>query len=73
MITSIPELITKHGSVAATIRETGISEMTVYKYRDDVNCERHVVYNNRLMTHASHSAVLYSRRGKTANDRALGL
>lgn len=34
MITSIPELIAKHGSIANACRETGINELTVGKYRE---------------------------------------
>lgn len=71
-ITSIPELIAKHGSKAAACRETGISEMTIYKYQDDVNCERHVIYNGRLMTYYTKSAPIGTRRGVTATDRANG-
>lgn len=72
MITSIPELIAKHGSIANACRETGINELTVGKYRDDVNCERQVIYNGRLMTHHIKSPVLYTRRGITRTDRANG-
>jgi hypothetical protein len=69
MITSIPELIAKHGSMAQCCRETGLNEMTLYKYRFDTECERHVIYNGRLMTHTKTSPVLYSRRGISRHDR----
>lgn len=68
---SIPELIAKHGNIASACRETGLSELTIAKYRFDVDCERHIIYNGRLMTHKSHSAVIYSKRGKPAMDRNL--
>lgn len=71
-LTSIPMLIAYHGNKAAACRETGISEMTIYKYQDDVNCERHVIYNGRLMTHSVTSAVIYSKKGQPAGDRANG-
>ncbi|EEK8036577.1 hypothetical protein G3156_004398 [Salmonella enterica subsp. enterica serovar Montevideo] len=73
VMTSIPELIKLHGSIAATCRETGLSELTIAKYRFDVNCERHVIYNGRLMTHQKTSPVLHSRQGVTKTERANGL
>lgn len=72
MITSIPELIAKHGSMANCCRETGLSELTIAKYRLDTNCEKHIIYNGRLMTHKRHSAVIYTRRGVTKTERANG-
>lgn len=75
MITSIPELIKRHGSIAATCRETGLSglsELTIAKYRFDTDCEKHVIYNGRLMTHHKTSPVLYTRRGVTKTERANG-
>lgn len=73
MIDTIPELIARHGSIASACRATGLSEMTIAKYRDDVDCEKHIIYNGRLMTHIVTSPVLYSRRGRTRTDRANGL
>lgn len=81
MNTSIPELIARHGSIAATCRETGLSELTIAKYRFDTGCEKHVIFNGRLMTHQKTSPVLhpktspvlYSRRGVTKTERANGL
>lgn len=73
MITSIPELIAKHGNMANTCRGTGLSELTIAKYRFDTGCEKHVIYNGRLMTHQKTSPVLYSRRGITKTERANGL
>ncbi|EOG5202067.1 hypothetical protein IDR97_004113 [Salmonella enterica subsp. enterica serovar Thompson] len=72
MITSIPELIAKHGNKAAACRESGLNELTIYKYQHDVNCERHIIYNGRLMTHNITSPVIYSKKGKPAGDRANG-
>lgn len=72
MITSIPELIAKHGTIANTCRETGLSELTIAKYKDDINCERHVIYNGRLMSNARNSRPIYSRRGVTKTERANG-
>lgn len=72
-MTSIPVLIKLHGSIAATCRETGLSELTIAKYRFDTACEKHVIYNGRLMTHQKTSPVLYSRRGVTKTERADGL
>ncbi|EJN6148196.1 hypothetical protein NQI61_003268 [Salmonella enterica] len=72
-MTSIPELIKQHGTIANTCRETGLSELTIAKYRFDTGCEKHVVYNGRLMTHQKTSPVLYSRRGVTKTERANGL
>ncbi|WWE96500.1 hypothetical protein WI0192307A01_CDS0053 [Salmonella phage VT223] len=69
MITSIPNLIKEFGTMAETCRQTGINEMTIAKYRKDVNCERHVIYNNRLMTHTKTSPVIYTKRGVSRNDR----
>lgn len=73
MINSIPELIAHHGSMANCCRETGLSELTIAKYRYDTGCEKHIIYNGRLMTHKRHSAVIYSRRGVTKTERANGL
>lgn len=72
MITSIPELIALHGSMANCCRETGLSELTIAKYRLDTGCEKHIIYNGRLMTHKRHSAVIYTRRGVTSTERANG-
>lgn len=71
-MTSIPELIARHGSIAATCRETGLSELTIAKYRFDTGCEKHVIFNGRLMTHQKTSPVLYTRRGVTKTERANG-
>lgn len=71
-ITSIPELIRIHGTMAETCRETGLTEMTIAKYRFDENCEKHVICNGRLMTHTKTSPVLYTRPGITKTDRAHG-
>ena len=73
MNTSIPELIAKHGSIAAACRETGLSELTISKYQKDVDCERHVIYKGRLMSNAKNSRPLYTRRGVTKTERANGL
>lgn len=73
MITSIPELIKLHGSMANACRETGLSELTIAKYRFDTKCEKHVIYNGRLMTHKATSPVLYTRRGVTKTEKANGL
>lgn len=73
MISSIPELIARHGTIANTCRETGLSELTIAKYRFDDECEHHVIYNGKLMTHTATSPVLYSRRGITKTERANGL
>lgn len=72
MITNIPALIKLHGSIANTCRETGLSELTIAKYRFDVNCEKHVICRGRLMTHKATSPVLYTRRGVTKTERANG-
>ncbi|AIM41156.1 hypothetical protein LSPA1_58 [Salmonella phage LSPA1] len=69
MITSIPNLIKEFGTMAETCRRTGINEMTIAKYRHDTKCERHVIYNNRLMTHTKTSPVIYTKRGVSRNDR----
>lgn len=73
MISSIPKLIEEHGSMAAACRETGLNEMTLAKYRFDESCDRHVIYNGRLMTWRETSTTIYSRRGVTKTDRANGL
>ncbi|EDQ4670292.1 hypothetical protein C3U35_004388 [Salmonella enterica subsp. enterica serovar Oranienburg] len=73
MITSIPELIKLHGNMAQCCRETGLSELTIAKYRFDTECKHHVIYNNRLMTHIKTSHDLYSRRGVTKTERANGV
>ncbi len=73
LMTSIPELIKRHGTIANTCHETGLSELTIAKYKDDTDCEKHVIYNGRLMSHAKCSRVLYSRRGVTKTERANGL
>lgn len=72
-MTSIPELIALHGNMANCCRETGLSELTIAKYRFDTNCEKHIIYNGRLMTHIKTSPVLYARRGLTQTERANGL
>lgn len=45
--------------------------MTIAKYSKDVNCERHVIYNNRLMTHVKTSPVLFTRRGITKTEQRI--
>ncbi|EEJ0683672.1 hypothetical protein CVA93_003479 [Salmonella enterica subsp. enterica serovar Cerro] len=72
-MTSIPELIKRHGTIANTCRGAGLSELTIAKYRFDTGCEKHVIYNGRLMTHHKTSPVLYTRRGVTKTERANGL
>lgn len=72
-MTSIPELIKRHGTIANTCRETGLSELTIAKYRFDTGCEKHVIHNGRLMTHHKTSPVPYTRRGVTKTERANGL
>ena len=71
MITSIPKLIEEYGNMSETCRQTGICEMTIAKYSKDVNCERHVIYNNRLMTHVKTSPVLFARRGITKTEQRI--
>lgn len=71
-VTSIPELIKKHGSMAQCCRETGLSELTIAKYQKDVDCERHVIYNGRLMSNAKNRRPIYSRRGVTKTESANG-
>lgn len=71
-ITSIPKLIATHGSIAAACRATGLCELTLSKYQKDIDCEHHVIYKDRLMTHKNGSPVLYTRRGVTRTDRANG-
>lgn len=71
MITSIPNLIKEYGTMAETCRQTGINEMTIAKYRKDLDCERHVIYNNRLMTHVKTSPVLFTRRGITKTEQRI--
>ncbi len=73
MITSIPELIAKHGNMEQCCRVTGLSELTIAKYRFDTGCDKHVIFNGRLMTHQKTSPVLYTRRGVTKTERANGL
>jgi CRISPR/Cas system CMR-associated protein Cmr5 small subunit len=43
----------------------------VGKYSKDVDCERHVIYNNRLMTHVKTSPVLFTRRGITKTEQRI--
>lgn len=69
MNTSIPELIARHGNMANFCRETGLSELTIAKYRYDTKCEKHIIYNGRLMTHIKTSPVLYPGRGLTQTER----
>lgn len=45
--------------------------MTIAKYSKDVDCERHVIYNNRLMTHVKTSPVLFTRRGITKTEQRI--
>lgn len=71
-VTNIPALIEMFGSMAQCCRGTGLSELTIAKYRYDTGCEKHVIYNGRLMTHQKTSPVLYSRRGVTKTERANG-
>lgn len=71
MITSIPKLIEEYGNMSETCRQTGLCEMTIAKYSKDVNCERHVIYNNRLMTHVKTSPVLFTRRGITKTEQRI--
>ena len=69
-ITSIPALVAIYKTVAQCCRYTGLCEATIARYRFDTKCERHIIINNRLMTHTSTSPVLFTRRGVTRSDRA---
>lgn len=42
------------------------------EYQFDTGCEKHVIFNGRLMTHQKTSLVLYTRRGVTKTERANG-
>lgn len=48
-LTSIPELISRHGSLRATTRETGISYATLNRHQHDYNCEHHIIVNGQIM------------------------
>ncbi|QHJ81485.1 MAG: hypothetical protein [Bacteriophage sp.] len=50
-ITSIPALLAEHygGKVRAMCIGTGFSELTIRKYKHDVNNENHAIINGRLM------------------------
>lgn len=52
-ITSIPAILEAEygGKMNAMSRGTGISELTIAKYRFDVNNEKHVILNGKLMVH----------------------
>ena len=49
-VTSIPALLAKAGSMRKLTTKTGLNTMTILKFRDDYNCERHAIINGRLMT-----------------------
>ena len=49
-VTSIPALLEKAGSMRKLTTKTGLNTMTIPKFRDDHNCERHAIINGRLMT-----------------------
>lgn len=57
-ITSIPELIKKHGNAARVARETGWHEATVYRLRWDGDMKQHTVLNGVLMTARTTSACI---------------
>ncbi|BEH84601.1 hypothetical protein [Klebsiella phage phiKp_7-2] len=50
-VTSIPAMLEKAGgSMRKLSSKTGINTMTILKFREDYNCERHAIVNGRLMT-----------------------
>lgn len=50
-VTSIPALLAKFdGNMRRMMKETGLNTMTITKFREDYNCERHAIVNGRLMT-----------------------
>lgn len=56
--TSVPDLIKWHGNMAKASRESGLSEMTIKKYRYDTECEFHIIINGRLFTHHKNSRII---------------
>lgn len=50
-ITSIPALLQQEygGKINQMHRGTGFSELTITKYKHDVDCTRHVIVNGQLM------------------------
>lgn len=51
-VTSIPALLNGKykGHKSEMIRDTGLNMMTINKYQDDYNLERHAIVNGNLMT-----------------------
>lgn len=51
-VTSIPALLNGKfkGKKSVMIRETGLNMMTINKYQEDYNLERHAIVNGQLMT-----------------------
>lgn len=48
-LTSIPELIKRHGSLRSAARNTGIANTTLLKHQHDYNCEQHIIVNGQIM------------------------
>lgn len=56
---TIPDLIRVYGSIGEASRQSGIAEMTVSKYQNDVAGQFHVIHNNRLMVAHQNSRELF--------------
>lgn len=49
-VTSIPALIVKHRNISRAALETGLSELTVARHKDDVEMKNHIIIDGRLFT-----------------------
>lgn len=47
-VTSIPALIVKHRNMSRAALETGLSELTIAKHRNDVEMKNHIIIDGRL-------------------------
>lgn len=49
-LSSVPEILSRYGSLNAAVRQTGFSDTTIRRYQFDYKCEHHIIVNGVLMT-----------------------
>lgn len=63
---SIPHLLEIHrGNISAVARVANTTRVAVRKYKDDTQCERHVVVNGKLMTWTPGTSKGFCQRKQT--------
>ncbi|MGL5581761.1 MAG: hypothetical protein ACRDCE_12505 [Cetobacterium sp.] len=66
---SIPELLISYkGNISAVARAANTTRVSVRRYLDDPNCERHAVINGKLMTWTVGTSKGFCQRKQTNED-----